>query len=63
MLAIFTCSLFRGLFLVVNKLEVMLHHIGKALWILPGGRHLLFLMAALLPRAHTLSTILQWDGQ
>lgn len=48
MLAIFTCSLYRGLLLVVNKLEAMLHHIGKALWNLPGGHDLLFLMAALL---------------
>lgn len=48
MLAIFTCSLYRGLLLVVNKLEVMLHHIGKALWNVPGGHDLLFLMAALL---------------
>lgn len=70
MLAILTCSVFRGLFLTVTKLEVTLHYIRKALWSLSGAHHMLLLMAALLlqveqymPRVHILSTVLQCAGQ
>lgn len=70
MLAILTCFVFRGLFLTVTKLEVMLHYIRKALWSLSGAHHMLLLMAALLlqvekymPRVHILSTVLQCAGQ
>lgn len=66
MLGTSTCSLYSGLFLVANKLEEMLHYIGKALWNLPRGNYLPFLVAALLlqvgpcmPMVHTLSTVLQ----
>ena len=66
MLAISRCSLYSGFFLVANKLEEMLRYIRKALWNLPGGHYLLFLVAALvlqvglyMPMVHTLPTVLQ----